>query len=74
MLRPSASLWRDRGCDLRSAQAPVSADILALHRIRSVLIGEHTALMNQMRGLLAECRIVVALGAAPLRWAAVQSG
>jgi len=39
--------------------------------LRSLLIGEHTAFMNQMRGLLAECGIVVALGAAPLRWAAV---
>ena len=42
-------------------------DILALHRIRSLLIRERTALMNQMRGLLAESGIVVALGAAPLR-------
>ena len=42
-------------------------DMLALHRIRSLLIGERTALMNQMRGLLAECGIVVALGAAQLR-------
>ena len=42
-------------------------DMLALHRIRSLLIRERTALMNQMRGLLAECGIVVALGAAPLR-------
>jgi transposase len=40
---------------------------LALHRIRSLPIREHTALMNQMRGLLAESSIVVALGAAPVR-------
>ena len=36
--------------------------MLALHRIRSLLNRERTALMNQMRGLLAECGIVVALG------------
>jgi transposase len=36
-------------------------DILALHRVRALLIRERTALMNQMRGLLAEEGIV-------LRW------
>jgi transposase len=30
-------------------------EILALHRLRALLIRERTALMNQMRGLLAEC-------------------
>ena len=29
-------------------------DVLALHRVRALLIRERTALMNQMRGLLAE--------------------
>src|SRR6516164_9307616 len=33
-------------------------DMLALHRARALLVGERTALMNQMRGLLAECGIV----------------
>ena len=42
-------------------------DLLALHRVRSLLIRERTALMNQMRGLLAECGIVATLGAAHLR-------
>jgi len=42
-------------------------DMLALHRVRSLLIRERTALMNQMRGLLAEYGIVVAQGATPLR-------
>jgi transposase len=41
--------------------------VLALHRVRALLIRERTALMNQMRGLLAECGIVVAQGAARLR-------
>jgi transposase len=38
--------------------------MLALHRVRSLLIRERTALMNQMRGLLAEFGIVVAQGPA----------
>jgi transposase len=42
-------------------------EVLALHRVRALLIHERTALMNQMRGLLAECGIVVAQGAARLR-------
>ena len=42
-------------------------DMLALHRVRSLLIRERTALMNQMRGLLAEFGIVVAQGPARLR-------
>src|SRR5215471_11087124 len=42
-------------------------DMLALHRVRALLIRERTALMNQMRGLLAECGIVVAPGVAHLR-------
>jgi len=50
-----------------AVKSQVQQDILALHRIRSLLIRERTALMNQMRGLLAECGIVVALGAAHLR-------
>ena len=42
-------------------------DVMALHRVRSLLIRERTALMNQMRGLLAESGIVMAQGAAALR-------
>jgi transposase len=42
-------------------------DILALHRARALLIRERTALMNQLRGLLAENGIVIAQGAATLR-------
>jgi transposase len=42
-------------------------EVLALHRVRALLIRERTALMNQMRGLLAESSIVVAQGAARLR-------
>jgi len=42
-------------------------DIMALHRVRSLLIRERTALMNEMRGLLAEYGVVVAQGALALR-------
>ena len=42
-------------------------DMLALHRVRSLLIRERTALMNQMRGLPAECGVMVAVGATHLR-------
>src|SRR5262245_10396660 len=42
-------------------------DMMALHRVRSLMIRERTALMNEMRGLLAECGIVVAQGALALR-------
>ena len=47
----------------------VQQDMLALHRVRALLIRERTALMNQMRGLLAEYGVVVAMGAAHLRQA-----
>ncbi len=42
-------------------------DMMALHRVRSLLIRERTALMNEMRGLLAEYGVVVAQGALALR-------
>jgi len=42
-------------------------DIQCLHRIRSGLIGQRTALTNQIRGLLAEYGIVVAQGITKLK-------
>jgi transposase len=47
-------------------------DVLALHRVRALLIRERTALMNQMRGLLAESGIVIPQGSAPLRRAVAE--
>ena len=47
-------------------------DVLALHRVRALLIRERTALMNQMRGLLAESGIVIAQGSATLRRAVAE--
>jgi transposase len=42
-------------------------DMMALHRVRSLLIRECTALMNEMRGLLAECGVVAPQGPNALR-------
>lgn len=42
-------------------------DIQAIHRIRSRLIGARTALVNQIRGLLAEYGIIVAQGVNKIR-------
>jgi len=42
-------------------------DIQALHRVRSRLIQERTALINQIRGLLAEYGIIVAQGITKIR-------
>ena len=50
-----------------AVKSEVQQDMLALHRVRSLLVREPTALMNQMRGLLAEYGIVVVQGAVPLR-------
>jgi transposase len=55
-----------------AVKSQAQQDMLALHRVRSLLIGERTALMNQMRGLLAEYGIVITQGAVPLRRALVQ--
>jgi len=44
-----------------------SQDIQAIHRLRSRLIKERTALVNQIRGLLAERGIVIAQGIPRLR-------
>jgi transposase len=43
-----------------AVKSQAQQDMLALHRVRSLLVRERTALMNQMRGLLAEYGIVVA--------------
>lgn len=42
-------------------------DILALHRVRSGLVGQRTAKVNQIRGLLAEYGVVVRQGVDQLR-------
>lgn len=42
-------------------------DILAVHRVRQRLVGQKTALVNQIRGLLAERGIAVARDVASLR-------
>lgn len=42
-------------------------DLQALHRVRSSLVKERTAKVNQIRGLLAECGIVIGQGVAQVR-------
>ena len=46
-------------------------DIQALHRVRERLMGARTALINEMRGLLAEYGIVLPKGAKAFRKAVV---
>jgi transposase len=55
-----------------AVKSQAQQDLLALHRVRSLLVRERTGLMNQMRGLLAEYGIVITQGAVPLRRALVQ--
>ena len=42
-------------------------DLQALHRIRSRLVGHRTAVINQLRGFLLECGVIVPQGPARLR-------
>ena len=48
-------------------KSPEQQAELAVHRIRRRLMGERTALINQMRGLLAEFGLVLAQGATHVR-------
>ena len=42
-------------------------DLQALHRICSRLVGHRTAVINQLRGFLLECGVIVPQGPARLR-------
>ncbi len=48
-------------------KTPEQMDLLALHRVRSRLVGRRTGLINQIRGFLIERGITVRQGPAPLR-------
>src|SRR5438034_8334812 len=48
-------------------KTPEQLDLLALHRVRSRLVGQRTAVINQIRGFLIERGITVRQGPAPLR-------
>jgi transposase len=50
-------------------KTPDQMDLLALHRVRSRLVGQRTGVTNQIRGLLLERGITVRQGFAPLRQA-----
>ena len=53
-----------RFCDVKTE---TQQDIQSVHRIRSLLIQQRTALANQIRGLLAEYGTVITLGTASIR-------
>jgi transposase len=48
-------------------KTPEQMDLLALHRVRSRLVGQRTGMINQIRGFLIERGITVPQGVAPLR-------
>jgi transposase len=50
-----------------SIKTPEQMDLLALHRIRSRLVGQRTGTINQIRGFLLERGITVRQGPMPLR-------
>src|SRR5215470_8648538 len=50
-----------------SIKTPEQMDLLALHRVRSRLVGQRTGVINQIRGFLIERGITVRQGVGPLR-------
>src|SRR5437660_2572462 len=48
-------------------KTPEQLDLLALHRVRSRLVGQRTGVINQIRGFLIERRIAVRQRVVPLR-------
>jgi transposase len=48
-------------------KTPEQMDLLALHRVRSRLVGQRTRVINQIRGFLIERGITVRQGVVPLR-------
>src|SRR5258705_7790032 len=50
-----------------SIKTPEQMDLLALHRVRSRLVGQRTGVINQIRGFLIERGIIVRQGVVPLR-------
>src|SRR5260221_4515772 len=48
-------------------KTPEQMDLLALHRVRSRLVGQRTGVINQIRGFLVERGITVRQGVVPLR-------
>ena len=48
-------------------KTPEQSDLLSLHRVRSRLVRQRTAIINQMRGFLIERGITVRQGPGPLR-------
>jgi transposase len=69
--------WNDAAAICEAAQRPTmrfvavksieQQDLLSLHRVRTRLVGQRTALCNQIRGLLAEYGIVLPQSVSRLR-------
>jgi transposase len=62
-----AAAARDADMRFCSVKTQEQQDIQSVHRIRSLLIQQRTALANQIRGLLAEYGIAIPLGVNKLR-------
>jgi hypothetical protein len=56
-----------RGGTGRSRWTPEQMNLLALHRVRSRLVGQRAGVINQIRGFLIERGITVRQGMMPLR-------
>ena len=67
MLRRSRKRCSGRPCTFVAIKTPEQMDLLALHRVRSRLVGQRTGVINQIRGFLIERGITVRQGAVPLR-------
>ena len=67
MLRRSRKRCSDRPCTFVAIKTPEQMDLLALHRVRSRLVGQRTGVINQIRGFLIERGITVRQGVVPLR-------
>jgi len=48
-------------------KTPEQSDLLSLHRVRSRLVRQRTAIINQIRGFLIERGITVRQGPSPVR-------
>ena len=62
-----ASAARDPGMRFGEVKTEEQQDIQSTHRIRSQLIGQRTALVNMVRGLLSEYGIIIAKGVEKVR-------
>jgi transposase len=67
MLRAIAEAVQRPTMHFVAIKTPEQMDLLALHRVRSRLVGQRTGVINQIRGFLIERGITVRQGVVPLR-------